>query len=91
MNNTELVSAIADEEKLKKVQAKDALEAALKAMSCALVKGDKVSLIGFGTFAVQEKAAREGVNPATGAKIKIAAKKVVKFKAGAELAANVNK
>lgn len=91
MNKTELVNAIAAEAKLTKVQAKDALEAALEAMSCALVKGDKVSLIGFGTFAVQEKAAREGVNPATGAKIKIAAKKVVKFKAGAELAANVNK
>ena len=91
MNKTELVNAIAAEAKLTKGQAKEALEATLKAMSGALVKGDKVSLIGFGTFAVQKKAAREGVNPATKAKIKIAAKKVVKFKAGAELAAKVNK
>lgn len=85
MNKTELVNAIANEAKLTKVQAKAALEAALDAVAGALVKGDKVSLIGFGTFAVVEKAARMGVNPATGAKIEIAAKKVVKFKAGKEL------
>ncbi|MBP5561453.1 MAG: HU family DNA-binding protein, partial [Muribaculaceae bacterium] len=80
MNKTELVNAIANEAKLTKVQAKAALEAALNAVGGALEKGDKVSLIGFGTFAVVKKAARQGVNPATGAKIKIAAKKVVKFK-----------
>ncbi len=85
MNKTELVNAIANEAKLTKVQAKAALEAALNAVAGALEKGDKISLIGFGTFAVVEKAARTGVNPATGAKIKIAAKKVVKFKAGKEL------
>ncbi len=85
MNKTELVNAIANEAKLTKVQAKAALEAALNAVGGALEKGDKVSLIGFGTFAVVEKAARQGVNPATGAKINIAAKKVVKFKAGKEL------
>lgn len=85
MNKTELVNAIANEAKLTKVQAKAALEAALNAVGGALEKGDKVSLIGFGTFAVVKKAARQGVNPATGAKIKIAAKKVVKFKAGKEL------
>ena len=72
-----------------KVQAKAALDATLKAVTEALVKGDKVALIGFGTFAVNEKAARTGVNPATGKKIQIAAKKVVKFKAGAELADKV--
>lgn len=89
MNKTELVSAIATEAKLTKVQAKDALEAALAAVSEALAKGDKVALIGFGTLAVQEKAARKGINPATKAVIDIPAKKVVKFKAGAELAEKV--
>ncbi len=89
MNKTELVNAIAAEAKLTKVQAKDALEAAIKAVSEALVKGDKVALVGFGTFAVNEKPARTGRNPQTGATIEIAAKKVVKFKAGKELADQV--
>ncbi|WP_407403342.1 HU family DNA-binding protein [Sodaliphilus sp.] len=89
MNKTELVNAIAAEAKLTKVQAKDALEAALKAVEEALVKGDKVALIGFGTFAVNEKPARTGLNPATKEKIEIPAKKVVKFKAGKELAEKV--
>ncbi|MBQ0069489.1 MAG: HU family DNA-binding protein [Bacteroidales bacterium] len=89
MDKTELVNAIAAEAKLTKVQAKDALEATLKTVAEALAKGDKVALIGFGTFAVNEKAARVGLNPATKAKIEIPAKKVVKFKAGAELAEKV--
>ncbi|MBR1804078.1 MAG: HU family DNA-binding protein [Muribaculaceae bacterium] len=89
MNKTELVNAIAAEAKLTKVQAKDALEAALNAVADTLAKGDKVALIGFGTFSVNEKAARTGVNPQTKAKIQIAAKKVVKFKAGAELNAKL--
>ena len=89
MNKTELINAIAAEAKLTKVQAKAALEATLKAIEETLVKGDQVALIGFGTFAIQEKAARTGVNPATGKKIQIPAKKVVKFKAGAELAKKV--
>ena len=89
MNKTELVNAIAAEAKLTKVQAKEALEATLKAVGETLAKGDKVALIGFGTFAVNEKAARTGVNPATGKKIQIPAKKVVKFKAGADLAKKV--
>ncbi|MBR5727260.1 MAG: HU family DNA-binding protein [Muribaculaceae bacterium] len=89
MNKTELINAIAAEAKLTKVQAKAALEATLKAIEETLVKGDKVALIGFGTFAVNEKAARTGVNPATGKKIQIPAKKVVKFKAGADLAKKV--
>ena len=90
MNKTELVNAIAAEAKLTKVQAKDALEAALKAIGEALKEGDKVALIGFGTFGVNERAAREGRNPQSKAKIMIPAKKVIKFKAGAELAAKVN-
>ena len=89
MNKTDLVNAIANEAKLTKVQAKAALEAALCAMGGALAKGDKVALIGCGTFDVVKKAKRQGVNPATGEKITIPAKKVVKFKAGAELAKKV--
>ncbi|MBP5688872.1 MAG: HU family DNA-binding protein [Muribaculaceae bacterium] len=89
MNKTDLVNAIANEAKLTKVQAKAALEAALCAVGGALAKGDKVALIGFGTFAVVKKDARPGVNPATKQKITIPARKVVKFKAGAELAAKV--
>ena len=84
-----MINAIAAEAKLTKVQAKAALEATLKAIEETLVKGDKVALIGFGTFAVNEKAARTGVNPANGKKIQIPAKKVVKFKAGADLAKKV--
>jgi len=91
MNKTELVQAIAEKANLTKVQAKAALEAALEAMGGALKKGDKVALIGFGTFQVIKKDARQGINPATKQAIKIPAKKVVKFKAGAELAEMVNK
>ncbi len=86
MNKTELVKAIAEAAGLTQVQAKAALEATTAAIEGALVKGDSVQLIGFGTFAVVEKPAREGVNPANGQKITIAAKKVAKFKAGAALA-----
>ncbi|MBQ7691434.1 MAG: HU family DNA-binding protein [Muribaculaceae bacterium] len=86
MNKTELVNVIAAEAKLTKVQAKEALDATLKAIGEALAKGDKVALLGFGTFGVQERSARMGVNPQDPKKkIKIAAKKVIKFKAGAEL------
>ena len=89
MNKTDLVNAIAEKAELTKVQAKSALEAALCAVGGALAKGDKVALIGFGTFAVIEKGERSGVNPATKEKITIPARKVIKFKAGAELAAKV--
>ena len=89
MNKTELISAIANEAKLTKVQAKAALDATLQTVADALAKGDKVALIGFGTFAVNEKAARTGINPATKAKIEIPAKKVIKFKAGTELAEKI--
>lgn len=86
MNKVELVAAIAAEAGLTKADAQKALEAGVKAVSEALVKGDSVQLIGFGTFAVVERAERNGVNPATGQAIIIAAKKVVKFKAGKALA-----
>ena len=85
MNKTELVNAIAEDAKLSKVDAKAALDATLKAISNALANNDKVALVGFGTFAVSEKAARTGINPSTKEKIQIPAKKVVKFKSGTEL------
>jgi DNA-binding protein HU-beta len=86
MNKTELVEKIAAGAEITKIDAKKALEAAIAAIKDALVAGDKVALIGFGTFSVSERPAREGINPATKQKIQIAAKKVAKFKAGAELA-----
>ncbi|MBD5197951.1 MAG: HU family DNA-binding protein [Bacteroidales bacterium] len=85
MNKTELVNAISEKSGLSKVQSKDALDAMIASISEALIANDKVSLIGFGTFSVAEKAARTGINPATKAKIEIPARKVVKFKAGSEL------
>jgi len=86
MNKTELVEKIAAGAEISKVDAKKALDAAIAAVKDALIAGDKVSLIGFGTFSINERPAREGINPATKEKIQIAAKKVAKFKAGAELA-----
>ncbi len=91
MNKTELVNAIASEAKLTKAEAKVALEATINAISNALVEGDKVALVGFGTFSVNERPARNGINPRTKEIVPIAAKKVAKFKAGAELAEKVNK
>ena len=85
MNKTELVEKIAVGAELSKADAKKALEAAVEAIKTALVEGDKVQLIGFGTFSVNERPAREGMNLRTGEKIQIAAKKVAKFKAGAAL------
>ena len=89
MNKTDLVNAIAAAG-LSKADSKLALDAAINAISDALQQGDKVAILGFGTFAVNERPAREGINPSTMQKIQIAAKKVVKFKAGAELAAALN-
>ncbi len=86
MNKTELVEKIAAGAGLSKVDAKKALDATLAAVKDALVAGDKVALVGFGTFSVAERPAREGINPATKQKIQIPAKKVAKFKAGAEIA-----
>ena len=91
MNKTELVSSIAAKAGLSKADSKKALDATVDAIKAALVAGDKIQLVGFGTFAVSERPARQGINPATKQKITIAAKKVAKFKAGAELADAVNK
>ena len=91
MNKTELIEKIAAGTGLSKTDAKKALDATTAAIKDALVEGDKIQLVGFGTFSVNERPAREGINPATKAKIQIAAKKVAKFKAGAELSDAVNK
>lgn len=85
MNKSELVSAIAAESGLTKADSKKALDAAVAAVSKALKGGDKVTLVGFGTFSVAKRAARQGINPATKKSITIPAKSVVKFKAGSEL------
>ena len=89
MNKTQLVDAIAKKASITKVDAKKALDAFINVTGEALKTGDKIALIGFGSFAVAKKPGRTGRNPRTGAAIKIAAKNVVKFKAGAELNALV--
>lgn len=91
MNKAELVEAIAAETKLTKADATKAVEAFVTVTTKALKKGDRVALVGFGSFTVTKRAARTGRNPQTGKAIKIAAKKVAKFKAGAELGKAVNK
>ena len=89
MNKAELIEAMAGEAKITKADAKKALDAFIKSTSASLKKGDRVALVGFGSFTVSKRAARKGRNPQTGKEIKIAAKKVVKFKAGNELASKV--
>ena len=91
MNKTELIDKIAAGAEITKAQAKAGLEATTNALKEALIAGDKIQLVGFGTFSINERPAREGINPATKEKIQIAAKKVAKFKAGAELADAINK
>lgn len=90
MNKAELINAIAAEAGLSKVDARKALDAVVKSVSNALISGDKVGLIGFGTFSVVERVARPGINPSTKQAITIPAKKVTKFKASAELTAAIN-
>ena len=85
MNKAQLIDAIADKAGLTKADSKKALEAFVSSVTNALKGGDKVSLVGFGTFAVSERAERTGINPSTKQAITIPAKKVAKFKAGAEL------
>ena len=90
MNKTELVGSIAAKSGLSKADAKKALDACVEAIAEALKAGDKISLVGFGTFSVTERPERQGINPATKAPITIAAKKVAKFKAGADLDNAIN-
>ena len=82
MNKSELVDEIADKADLTKAAAGRALDALMSSIKVALKKGDKVSLVGFGTFEVRNRSARQGRNPKTGAPIKIQASKVPAFKAG---------
>lgn len=89
MTKAELVSKIAAEGGITKAQAEKALDGFVAAVTGALTSGEKVSLVGFGTFSVGERAGREGRNPRTGEKINIPASKVVKFKAGKTLSESV--
>lgn len=89
MNKTEFISAVSAKAGLTKVDAKKAVDAFIDTVAEEMKKGEKVSILGFGSFSVAEKAARKGINPKTKAVIEIAARKAVKFKAGAELAAQV--
>lgn len=85
MNKAELIEAIASDAKMTKADAKRALDAFIGATTGALKTGDRVALVGFGSFSVTNRAARKGRNPQTGKEIKIAAKRVVKFKPGNDL------
>ena len=90
MNKAELIDAIAADAGLSKADAKRALDGFVNATADALKKGDRISLVGFGSFSVSNRAARTGRNPQTGKEIQIAAKNVVRFKAGSELSGKVN-
>lgn len=90
MNKSDLIDAMASDAGVTKAAAKKALESFLGNVEGSLKKGNRVSLVGFGSWSVSKRAAREGRNPQTGKTIKIAAKNVVKFKAGSELSGSVN-
>jgi DNA-binding protein HU-beta len=89
MNKAELVAKLAEDAGISKTQANAALDSFVTSVTKTLKSGDKVTLVGFGTFSVSKRAARTGRNPQTGAAIKIKAKKVAKFKAGKELSAKL--
>lgn len=90
MNKTELVAAIADKTELSKKDSEKALKAFIEVVSDELKKGEKIQLVGFGTFEVTQRAARTGKNPQTGKEINIPASKAPKFKAGKALKDTVN-
>lgn len=90
MNKADLIDAVADKARLSKTDATRALDSTFDAISRALKKGEKVALVGFGTFVVRKRAARVGRNPKTGAAIKIAAAWMPAFKAGKALKDSVN-
>ena len=85
MNKTELINAIAENAGLNKAEAKKALDATLNAISDALKEGDKVALVGFGTFSISERPSRTGINPRTKEQITIEAKKIAKLNVCAEV------
>ncbi|MBB6681011.1 HU family DNA-binding protein [Aequorivita sp. 609] len=90
MNKSDLIDAMAEDAGITKAAAKKSLESFLENVQNSLKKGNRVSLVGFGSWSVSKRAAREGRNPQTGKTIKIAAKNVVKFKAGSDLQNSVN-
>ena len=90
MTKADLINSIAEKSELSKADAEKALKAFTDAITDAMKAGEKVSLVGFGTFSVGDRAARQGQNPQTGAKINIPAAKVPKFKAGKALKDSVN-
>ena len=90
MNKSDLIDAMAADAGITKAAAKKSLESFLGNVQASLKKGNRVSLVGFGSWSVSRREAREGRNPQTGKTIKIAAKNVVKFKAGSELQSSVN-
>lgn len=90
MNKTDLINAVAGETGMSKIDAEKAIKATIGAISGELANGGNITLVGFGTFTVMEKKARVGKNPRTGESIKIAAKKVAKFKPGKLLAESVD-
>ncbi|HRG14907.1 MAG TPA: HU family DNA-binding protein [Pseudomonadota bacterium] len=90
MNKSDLVGAIADQAELSKADAGRALDALIEVVKKSLKKGESISLVGFGTFAVRKRAARTGRNPRTGATIKIKASKIPAFKAGKALKDAIN-
>ena len=91
MNKTQLIDAVSNDTGMTKVDSEKAIKATINAISSELSNGGNVTLIGFGTFSVFDRAAREGKNPRTGASINIPAKKVAKFKPGKALSDIVNK
>lgn len=90
MNKTELIAKVAEETELPKGKVQAVLDGIVNSIGDSLKSGDKVSFVGFGTFEISSRAARTGRNPQTGATIQIAARKVVRFKAGKQLRDNVN-
>lgn len=91
MNKAELINALAQKTDSKQVEAKKAINGLLEIITETLSKGEKVTLVGFGTFSIEERAARKGYNPSTKQAIEIPARKIAKFKVGSELAKAVDK
>jgi DNA-binding protein HU-beta len=91
MNKADLIDRIAAVAGISKTQAASAIDTSVESITSALKKGDRVALIGFGTFSISQRKARNGRNPQTGATIKIPARRVAKFSAGAELRKAVNR
>lgn len=89
MNKGQLITKIAADAKVSKTQAGKAIDSFIHAVTTSLKKGDKVTLVGFGTFGVSKRSARKGRNPQTGKPINIPARKVAKFKAGKELSSRI--